>query len=563
MKAQLHVHVLLMCAALADSGNAQLPPPDNQRSATPGPAKLAIAVTRNIENNLAGPKPQIGFDARSGNSGAGLQSIVQPRIVSVACSVDSTAIEIAADTDFAHRVQASYNLVDWVNIGWVTGSSNGLLRFVDPDRQAHPMRFYRVVQTQVPRVRIAVFSDPHYMHPSLLISNGVAFQNYLVYDHKLLRESGAILDSTIESITSARPDIVLVPGDLTKDGELVGHQAVALALQRLRDAGSKVFVCPGNHDVANPQALAFEGSNVIPVPSISPAQFASIYSNCGYGDAIARDPGSLSYVAEPVAGLWVLAMDACRYDLNTNGASYTGGYFDAARWNWITNQLAFGRAQGMFVIGMVHHGVTEHFPGQKKLFPEYVLDEFETTGATFARFGMKVVFTGHYHAQDIARSDHPVGTLFDIETGSLVTYPNPFRVMDISANSVLDIKSFQIDRINYDLGGADFPSYSYNFLTNGFTSVAANLLIQPPYNLPQFAAQLLAPALAEAFTSHCLGDESSRPISPQTREIIEVFLGQEDPMVQWMGDVLLAFFRDPEPPDNTISINLITGEVLP
>jgi 3',5'-cyclic AMP phosphodiesterase CpdA len=252
-----------------------------------------------------------------------------------------------------------------------------------------------------------VISDPHYMAPSLLIADGPAFQTYLAQDRKLLKESAAILDAAIAGVTNEQPDIVLVSGDLTKDGEFVSHQGLTNAIQRLRAAGAKVFVCAGNHDVANPHAFAFDGPNVIPVPSVTPADFAALYHDFGFGDAIARDPGSLSYVAEPVPGLWILSMDSARYDQNTPTAPYTGGYFDAARWNWITNRLADARAQGKFVLGMVHHGVMEHYPGQKTLFPDYVLDDYQAVRETFARFGMKVVFTGHYHAQDVDKSVTP------------------------------------------------------------------------------------------------------------------------------------------------------------
>jgi DNA repair exonuclease SbcCD nuclease subunit len=38
-------------------------------------------------------------------------------------------------------------------------------------------------------------------------------------------------------------------GDHTKDGELINHESVKDLLQQLADAGIKVFVVPGNHDI--------------------------------------------------------------------------------------------------------------------------------------------------------------------------------------------------------------------------------------------------------------------------------------------------------------------------
>ncbi|HOK78088.1 MAG TPA: metallophosphoesterase [Verrucomicrobiota bacterium] len=497
------------------------------------------------------------------STAARFQTVGRPRIARANIADGSTILEIEADTNFACRVETSTNLIDWENAGWVDGLRNGLFSFADHSRASHPMRFYRAVLVEIPSVRIAVLSDPHYMHPSLLISDGPAFQNYLLYDPKLLCQSAAILDSAIAGITNARPDLVLIPGDLTKDGELVSHQSAAEVLRRLRDAGIKVFVCPGNHDVANPEAVAFDGATVAPVPSVTPEEFAGIYADFGYGNASIRDPNSLSYVAEPVPGLLILAMDACRYDRNTNNRSFVGGYFDAARWDWITNQLDRARAQGKLLIGMMHHGVTEHYLGQKTFFPEYVVDDYESVRETFARYRMRVVFTGHYHAHDIVQFDSPAGKLFDIETGSLLTYPCPYRVVDLAVNGWLAIKSQFVTNIDYDLGGVAFPNYAYSYITNGTMNYSVYLLTQPPYNLPPTAAQQFAPPLTEAFLSHCIGDESSRSISPQTQGLIAFLLEQEDPMAQLMANALLALFNDPEPADNDLSINLLTGEVAP
>ncbi len=508
------------------------------------------------------PDTPVSEDQRIQNLAYRADTVTHPRIVHLELTAEGAILRIAAVAGFAYQVQASTDLINWENLGWVTDGGDGLFRFVDTDRALYPVRFYRVVRVALPGVRLAVFSDPHYMDPGLVVADGPALQSYLARDRKMLKESPAILEAALTGILEAQPNIVLVSGDLTKDGERASHEGFRNALQRLRNAGAKVFVCPGNHDVANPHAVAFNGESVIPVPTVSPAEFAAIYRDFGYGEALARDPNSLSYVAEPVPGLWILAMDSARYDRNTT-SPYTGGYFDTQRWNWITNQLAQARALGKFVLGMVHHGVSEHYPGQKALFSEYVLDEFQTVRETFARYGMRVVFTGHYHAQDIVRFDHPQGTLFDIETGSLVTHPSPFRVLDLGTDGALAITSHRVTSINYDLGGQEFPAYAYNFLTNGLLPIATYTLMQPPYNLPQATAQFLAPAMTEAFSSHYMGDESSRPISPGTQTVIAFLQGQSDALSQLFANTLLGLFNDPAPADNRLLLNLMTGATVP
>jgi hypothetical protein len=82
-------------------------------------------------------------------------------------------------------------------------------------------------------IKIAVISDVHYMDPSLLkngAENGKAFQDYLNADPKLVQYSDAIFKETIAKVKAESPDILLIAGDLTKDGELVSHQSVAALL---------------------------------------------------------------------------------------------------------------------------------------------------------------------------------------------------------------------------------------------------------------------------------------------------------------------------------------------
>ncbi len=545
------------------AGRVDLAPTSGNQFTTDGSEQWALAsYLTNIQVYTQADAPAAA-DQRVQNLSLRADTVTWPRFVSVTLDGGNATLRFAGISGFAYQVQGSTNFSNWENLGWASPADGGLFQFVDTDKHLHPQRFYRIVHSPLPAAKIASFSDPHYMDPSLLIADGVAFQTYLAYDRKLLKESAAILDSVIAGVTNADPDIVLIPGDLTKDGELASHQGMTNALERLRAAGAKVFVCPGNHDVNNPHALAYDGANVLPVPSVSAAEFAQIYDQYGYGSAVARDPASLSYVAEPMPGLWILAMDACHYERNTNGAPYTGGYFDTARWAWITNQLAAARAQGKFVLGMVHHGIMEHYQGQKALFSEYVLDDYQTVRQEFARYGMKVVFTGHYHAQDVVKSVHAQGTIFDIETGSTVTYPCPYRVMDLSSGGVLTITSYQVTNINYDLGGQPFPTYAYDFLTNGLMSLSTYLLMQPPYNLSQAQAQFLAPAMTEAFTSHYQGDEGSRPISLQTQGIIGALQAAGDPLSLMMANTLLAIFNDPAPADNNVQLDLLSGSTVP
>ncbi|MBK9137548.1 MAG: metallophosphoesterase [Verrucomicrobia bacterium] len=445
----------------------------------------------------------------------------------------------------------------WTTLAVIPGTETryAVMAPAGPARQFYRLRAQ--LAGRFPNLRLATFSDIHYFAPDLLIKDGAAFQSYLAADRKMLLQSGAILDQMVDELIQAQPHIVIVPGDLTKDGERVCHQAVTTKLQRLKAAGAKVYVLPGNHDISNPHSLAYDGDATIPVASITSAEFATLYAEFGYGEALSRDPNSLSYVAEPEPGLWILAMDATHPERNTEGAPFTGGYFDAPRLDWIAGRLAEARSRGKFVIGVMHHGLREHYVGQKALFPEYVLDDYEAVSGWLASQGVKLVFSGHYHAQDVVKASFAGSTLYDIETGSVVTYPCPYRLLTLATDGTLSIASHTIANINYDLGGVPFPAYAAEFLQSGLVEIATYMLMMPPYGLPQQSAQFLAPAMAEAFMSHYQGDEGSRPVSPATQGTIEYLLSQPDPMSQMMAYALLAVLSDPPPADNNLVINLL------
>ncbi|MFZ4399173.1 MAG: metallophosphoesterase [Bacteroidales bacterium] len=291
--------------------------------------------------------------------------------------------------------------------------------------------------------KISSASDLHLMHPSLLVNDGVAFQTYLASDRKLIKESNAIMQELKNRIYEERPDIFLVPGDLTKDGEKISHQLMATYLDSIEMNGvTKVFVIPGNHDVNNVTAYSYDGNNVTKVDSVSPSDFKSIYNNFGYSEAVKTDTVSLSYLAKPKSKTWVLGIDVLEYDSNmVAGQAITEGKFKPQTYKWVLDRLKEAKDSSATVLGMMHHGLTEHYTTQSLAFPEYVVLGWDTISKNFAKAGLRMMFTGHYHANDITKKTNTSNASFvyDIETGSTVTWPCPYRVMELKGDSILNV----------------------------------------------------------------------------------------------------------------------------
>jgi hypothetical protein len=169
------------------------------------------------------------------------------------------------------------------------------------------------------------------------------------------------------------------------------------------------------------------------------------------------------------------------------------------------------------------------------------------------------VFTGHYHSQDVVQAEFGGRRIYDVETGSALTFPCAYRLLNLASNGDLALTSHPITTINFDLGGVPFPTYASNFVTAGVTGIATYMLISPPYNLPLASAQFLAPAFAEGIVSGYQGDEPTRPLSPQTQGVIGYLQSQGDPLSLLFANLLLGFSTDPAPADNTLTLNLVTG----
>ena len=406
-----------------------------------------------------------------------------------------------------------------------------------------------------PETSFVVFSDPHVFDTSLG-TTGKAFEAYVANDNKLIRESPEIIESALAAIKDLKSNIVLVCGDLTKDGEKSSHDVVAGYLAQLKAAGKKVYVIPGNHDIKNGLSYRYVGDTVERVPNITAEQFTQIYADYGYKDALQRDTDSISYVAEPTPGLWLLALDSCRYRDNVeNKESTTGGRFSPQTLAWIEKMLGQAAKDNKAVIVMMHHGIMEHYIGQEKNYGEYIVDNYEAVAKLFANYNVRMVFTGHYHAQDITVKNYPENGkfVFDIETGSLVTYPCPYRIVNISNDQQAAISEGMVTSIKSH--PSDFPQFGRQYLFDQVAGMATKTLMG--YKIGQAESENIAKQIAPAFVAHFAGDEK---LAPGQQPVIETGLSPLAwAVIQYRKDLIIGLWNDLPPADNNITINLRDG----
>ena len=73
----------------------------------------------------------------------------------------------------------------------------------------------------------------------------------------MLEYGWEVMDAFLDDMKEEDPDLLILSGDLTLDGEKASHEELAELLEGLSEAGIEVAVIPGNHDINNPDARRY------------------------------------------------------------------------------------------------------------------------------------------------------------------------------------------------------------------------------------------------------------------------------------------------------------------
>lgn len=368
-------------------------------------------------------------------------------------------------------------------------------------------------------IKIAVLSDIHYMHPSLLqdgAQNYEHFKTHLVYNPNkaLLEYSAPIFEQVLRELKEEHPDVLLIAGDMAKDGEKISHEAVVGYLDQLLNAGIKVYVTPGNNDINNAESQAYIGSAPpITVANVDPTEFASMYWTFGYSSE-ERDPNSLSYLAKPFSELWILSIDAAKYVPRGSRS----GRIRPETMQWIEGIMSEANAKGITVLGLMHHDLIEQMADQNLVTPSTVIEDWKIRADALTAMGLKVIFTGHNHATDITSRTTGGKPLYAVQTGSLITPLSSYRIMTLK-NKELDIDTRHVTTIGVPLSdNMDFTEYSrlatIPVVDQFFTSAMSNP--KSPLYLPENLRATGIILGRNAYIAHMVGDEKLPPEEERT-----------------------------------------------
>ncbi|WP_318585834.1 metallophosphoesterase [[Clostridium] scindens] len=223
-------------------------------------------------------------------------------------------------------------------------------------------------------------------------------------------------------------------------------------------------------------SCTFENGKKEQATTTTPAEFKEIYGQFGYNgeyDAQYYTPpegkqaGGLSY-SVTVGDYVIIGIDSGRYSpdaetgMDTN-EHITAGRIDTSLLPWVEQRVKDAIAKGKTPIGLMHHGLVPHFSKEAELLSEYVVDDWQEMATTLADAGMRYIFTGHMHANDIAEYTSVSGnTIYDLETGSLAAYGSPVRTVTIQRDETMtDQSTLQFDE-TFRVKSTSVKSINYN-----------------------------------------------------------------------------------------------------
>ena len=320
--------------------------------------------------------------------------------------------------------------------------------------------------------KIIIASDIHYFSDKLTdYSSGF---NYMVEhgDGRMIQYCKEIVNAWMEEVIKQKPEVVILSGDLTLNGEKQSHEDFVKILSDFQKHDIKVIVIPGNHDINNVAAAKFEGSEMIPTQQTTPSEFYQIYQDYGYNDALSKDTDSLSYVWELSDDLRIMMIDSNMYEYYAK----VGGIIKDSTYEWMEEQFEDAYEAGAQVLTVTHHNILDE---SEVYMDDCTIEHSEREIEQLENWNIPLHLSGHLHVQHYKKSSDNKNAFYEIVTGSLITPPCTYGVLYYNSKGKYSYQSRQVDMKSWaKIHGVSNPdllnwdTYKSSFLKKVFINQA-------------------------------------------------------------------------------------------
>ncbi len=374
--------------------------------------------------------------------------------------------------------------------------------------------------------------------PVIMRTMGAQLRSTRIFNENYYAFLAALNDVVARGI-----EIVVLPGDFSDDGQAYNLRGLRKILEEYaRKYGLRFFITTGNHDPVGPfrqeagksdflnadgkplgiyssESLA-RGPGSILTKDIAMSGYPEILEELGtfglrpspdylywstpsrfiapeeysyataekYGDYRQRmyevSPGftvpDLTYVAEPVSGLWLLAIDGNTYipknlngdpddvkNYNPSSVGYNNVMTNKAHLiAWVKQVTAEARKRNKTVVAFTHYPMIEYNDGASeeisRLLGETKWQLHRTPGEevarAFADAGLQIHFGGHMHINDTGIRKYADGKmLVNIQVPSLAAYIPAYKILTVKPGDRYEVETVILDKA--DRFNELFPLY--------------------------------------------------------------------------------------------------------
>lgn len=359
-------------------------------------------------------------------------------------------------------------------------------------------------------------SDMHYMSASLT-DYGKAFTDLEDNgDGRVVRYMSEIWQAFTEEVIAARPDALILSGDLTLNGEKVNHREFTEKLAEIEAAGIQVLAIPGNHDINNPYATSYFGESQNSVETVTPEEFREMYGAFGYDEAVSHAPDSLSYLYILNETTWMMMLDSCIYDPDNE----VDGEIKEGTLKWMEQCLREAYVQGITVIPVAHHNLQELSSVYRE---ECVIRNHMEVMELLERYLTPAFFSGHLHVQRIMK--HTLGPgapeniygIYEVVSNSLIIPPCQYGRLTLNADGSM---SYHANDTNISGWAAkhgikneellNFPQYSEAYVQGVISRQIYSGIEYIPDEMKETMAQFYADLYRDYYAGRSMDFEAKR-----------------------------------------------------
>ncbi|KAF2507274.1 metallophosphoesterase family protein [Flavobacterium foetidum] len=217
------------------------------------------------------------------------------------------------------------------------------------------------------------------------------------------------------------------------------------------------------------------------------ALIASLLKNRIYEVAPGFEVPDVSYVVEPIDGLWLMAIDGNVYipKKNANDSHDSKSYSEASTGynnvltnkkhliKWVQDISAAAKLHGKTLVAFSHFPMIDFNDDASAEIKELLGPNkwqlnrvpVEEVAQVFADAGLKIHFGGHMHINDTGVRTTPKGnTLVNVQTPSLAAYIPAYKLLTIQKDNLIDIQTITIDDVPRFDELFDLYKMEYDFL---------------------------------------------------------------------------------------------------